>query len=194
VKHFFSTNPTNFDYSFSGSIYSLMKILKELWLVLIISLVLLYLILASQFESLTQPIIVLLEIPIDIAGMLLLLYVTGQSLNIMSVIGIIVMCGIVINDSILKVDTINRLRREENMSLIAAIKEGGKRRLRPILMTSLTAMLALVPGLFSSGMGAELQKPFSTTIVGGLFLGTLVSIFFIPIAYWFIYRNTEENK
>lgn len=194
VKQLFSANHKNFEYSFSGSIYSLMKILKELWLVLIISLVLLYLILASQFESLTQPIIVLLEIPIDIAGMLLLLYATGQSLNIMSAIGIIVMCGIVINDSILKIDTINRLRREENMGLKAAIKEGGKRRLRPILMTSLTAMLALVPGLFGSGMGAELQKPFSTTIVGGLFLGTLVSVFFIPIAYWFIYRNSEEKE
>ncbi|HET6560104.1 MAG TPA: efflux RND transporter permease subunit [Prolixibacteraceae bacterium] len=194
VKQLFSVKHKNFEYSFSGSIYSLMKILKELWLVRIISLVLLYLILASQFESLTPPLIVLLEIPIDIAGMLLLLYATGQSLNIMSTIGIIVMCGIVINDSILKIDTINRLRREESMSLIDAIKEGGKRRLRPILMTSLTAMLALVPGLFGSGMGAELQKPFSTTIVGGLFLGTLVSIFFIPIAYWFIYRNSEEKE
>jgi multidrug efflux pump subunit AcrB len=194
VKQLFSTKHKDFEYTFSGSIYSLMNILKELSLVLLISLVLLYLILASQFESLTQPIIVLLEIPIDIAGMLLLLYATGQSLNIMSAIGMIVMCGIVINDSILKVDTINRLRREENMSLRAAIKEGGKRRLRPILMTSLTAMLALVPGLFSSGLGAELQRPFSTTIVGGLFLGTLVSIFFIPIAYWFIYRKSEEKN
>ncbi len=194
VKQLFSAKHTNFEYTFSGSIYSLMKILKELSLVLLVSLILLYLILASQFESLTQPIIVLLEIPIDIAGMLFLLYFTGQSLNIMSAIGIIVMCGIVINDSILKIDTINRLRREENMSLKAAIKEGGKRRLRPILMTSLTSMLALFPGLFSSGLGAELQRPFSTTIVGGLFLGTLVSIFFIPIAYWFIYRNSEEKN
>jgi multidrug efflux pump subunit AcrB len=174
------------NYYFSGDIYDNEELFSELVIVLLISVLLLYFILAAQFESLLQPLIILLELPIDIAGTLFLLYVTNQSINIMSAIGIIVLGGIVINDSILKIDTINRLYREENYALFDAIKEGGRRRVRSILLTSLTTILALVPALFGSGMGVELQKPFAFSIIGGLALGTLVSLYFIPLLYWFI--------
>jgi len=192
ISNFLHSKNKSLECTFSGSIYSLQKIFKELWVVLLVSFALLYLILAAQFESLIQPLIVLLEIPIDIAGMVFILFIFGQSVNIVSVTGIVVMCGIVINDSILKIDTINRIRKEEKLPLLEAIKEGGKRRLRPILMTSLTAMLTLLPGMFSGGLGAEIQQPFSLTIMGGLFVGTLVSLFFIPVVYWFIYKNQEN--
>ncbi len=182
------TNESQLEASYTGSIIRNRKLLKELSIVLLISVLLLYFILAAQFESLTQPLIVLLEILFDFSGALILLILFGYSLNIMSAIGIIVMSGIIINDSILKIDTINKLRRQ-NVPLLQAIKIGGKRRLKPIIMTSLTTILALFPLLLYSGIGAELQIPLALAVIGGMTIGTIVSLYFIPLAYWLIYRR-----
>lgn len=183
-------NESNLDVMFDGKIFSGDKLIKEMGFVLLISILLLYFILAAQFESLTQPIIVLLEIPIDIAGTLFLLYVFGESLNLMSMIGIVVMSGIIINDSILKIATINQLRNN-GFGLIDALQTAGKQRLKPILMTSLTTILALVPFLFYSDLGSELQKPFALAVIGGMVLGTLVSLYFIPLCYYYLYSKKE---
>ena len=161
---------------------------SSLMFAFILAIVLIYLILAAQFESFVQPLIVLLEIPIDVAFALLLLWICGHTLNLMSAIGLIVTCGIIINDSILKLDAINELRKE-GMPLLEAIHEAGRRRLRPIIMTSLTTIFAMVPLLFSFDMGSELQKPLSIAMIGAMFVGTLVSLFIIPLIYWFIYRK-----
>ena len=178
----------DWDTGFSGSIFSNKEMLDELVVILLISLLLMYFILAAQFESFVQPLIVLLEIPIDVAFALLLLWICGHTLNLMSAIGLIVTCGIIINDSILKLDAINELRKE-GMPLLEAIHEAGRRRLRPIIMTSLTTIFAMVPLLFSFDMGSELQKPLSIAMIGAMFVGTLVSLFIIPLIYWFIYRK-----
>ncbi len=179
--------------NFEGKIFSGGKLLKEMIIVLTISLLLLYFILAAQFESFTQPLIILLEIPIDIVGVILLLMVFGHSLNIMSMIGIVVMSGIIINDSILKISTINQLRNT-GLNLESAIHQAGVQRLKPIIMTSLTTILALVPFLFFSDLGSELQKPFALSIIGGMTLGTLVSLYFIPLAYYFLNKNRTIKK
>jgi multidrug efflux pump subunit AcrB len=176
-------------YKVSGIYEKKNQLLNELLYIFIIALLLLYFILASQFESLLLPFIVLIEIPINVSASLALLYITNSSLNIMSAVGLIVMSGIVINDSILKVDTINQIRKTEGLGLLDAIKEGGLRRLRPMIMTSLTTMLAIVPTFFSNSLGNELQKPFAITLIGALGLGTFVSLFLIPLLYWFIYRK-----
>lgn len=173
---------------FSGSFFSNRKMLDELLVILFISILLMYFILAAQFESFIQPLIVLLEIPIDVAFALMLLWVCGHTLNLMSAIGLIVTCGIIINDSILKLDAINELRKV-GTPLMEAIHEAGRRRLRPIIMTSLTTIFAMVPLLFSFDMGSELQKPLSIAMIGAMFIGTLVSLFFIPLVYWFIYKE-----
>ena len=177
----------DWDTAFSGSFFS-RQMLDELVVILFISILLMYFILAAQFESFVQPLIVLLEIPIDVAFALLLLWICGHTLNLMSAIGLIVTCGIIINDSILKLDAINELRRA-GMPLLEAIHEAGRRRLRPIIMTSLTTIFAMVPLLFSFDMGSELQKPLSIAMIGAMFVGTLVSLFIIPLIYWFIYRK-----
>ena len=161
---------------------------SSLMFAFILAIVLIYLILAAQFESFVQPLIVLLEIPIDVAASLLVLWICGHTMNLMSAIGIVVTCGIIINDSILKLDAINELRRA-GMPLLEAIHEAGRRRLRPIIMTSLTTIFAMVPLLFSFDMGSELQKPLSIAMIGAMFVGTLVSLFIIPLIYWFIYRK-----
>lgn len=183
----------DWDINFSGSFFSNQKMLDELVVILLVSLLLMYFILAAQFESFLQPLLVLVEIPIDVAFALLLLWICGHTLNLMSAIGLIVTCGIVINDSILKLDAINELRKA-GTPLLEAIHEAGKRRLRPIIMTSLTTIFAMVPLLFSYDMGSELQKPLSIAMIGTMSIGTLVSLFIVPLLYWFIYRKKNEES
>jgi len=185
-------NDGRFDVSFSGAYFTNKTMINELCNVLLISVLLLFLILAAQFESLVQPLIIMSELIIDIMGPMMVLWILGESLNLMSMIGIIVMCGIVINDSILKVDTINRLR-QEGKSLKHAIMEAGSRRLKAILMTSLTTILAIAPFLVRGDMGSDLQYPLSLTLVAGMVVGTFVSIFFVPLAYYSIYRKSESK-
>lgn len=176
-----------FDVSFSGSYFSNRDMVMELVGVLVVALLLLFFILAAQFESMIQPWIILSEIVIDLFFSILILWVFGQTLNIMSMIGLIVVCGIVINDSILKIDTINTLRRG-GMELKRSIMTAGRRRLKAIIMTSLTTILAVVPFLARGDMGSDLQYPMSLVIIGGMVVGTLISVLFIPLAYYEIYK------
>ncbi len=179
--------------SFSGTVITGQRLFRELALVLLISLVLLYFILAAQFESLTQPLIVLLEIPIDIAGGLFLVWLWGGTINIITMIGFIVMSGVIINDSILKVDTINNLRKS-GVGLKEAIYTGGSRRLKPIVMVAMASLFSTIPMLFGSGLGNQLERPMALALIGGMSLGTFVSLYFIPLAYWYIYRRSEEKR
>lgn len=173
---------SNYGVRFTGSWFEFSDLGGELVFVMVISILLLYFIMAAQFESLKQPLIILLELPISMGGGLLLLWLFGITFNVMSFIGIVVMSGIVINDSIIKLHTINLLRKE-GMPLREAVLEGGRIRLNPIVMTSLTTILALAPFLFISGLGAELQKPLALTVIGGMIIGTFVSLYFLPMFY-----------
>ena len=104
------------------------------------------------------------------------------------------MCGIIINDSILKIDTINQLRRHKNYSLMDAIHIGGVRRLKSIIMTSMTTILSVSPFLFGSDIGSMLQRPLSLALIGGMIIGTPVSLYFIPLVYWYYYRGSEKKS
>lgn len=173
--------------TFTGAIFSNKELIKELLIILTVSLLLLYFILASQFESLILPLIILLEVPIGIFGAFLMLALFGQTINIMAMIGIVAMVGIIINDSILKIDTVNQLRKD-GYSILRALATAGQRRLKAIVMTSLTTTLALVPLLFSSGLGSDLQVPLALAVIGGMTVGTLVSLYFIPLCYYYLKR------
>ena len=181
-------NHSDLEASFSGSFFRNRKLLSEMFVILIISVILLYFILAAQFESLTIPWIILIEIPLALSFAVLVLHFAGSSLNIMSMIGLVVMGGIIINDSILKIDTINRLHRS-GMDLVEALREGGHRRLKPIVMTSLTTMLAIAPQMLGTDVGARLQFPLSLAIIGGLSIGTLISLYVIPLTYYHLIRT-----
>ena len=181
------------DVDFSGSFFSNQRMMGELMVILCISVLLMYFILCAQFESFLQPLIVLAEIPMDIAFALLCLWLCGDTLNLMSAIGIVISSGIVINDSILKLDIINELRKT-GMPLTEAIHTGGRKRLRAIVMTTLTTIFAMVPLLFTSDMGSELQRPLSIAMIGAMTLGTIISLFIIPLIYWLIYRKHETQK
>ena len=181
----FVKSDARYSASFTGGYYESRAMIGELAMVLSVAVALLYFILAAQFESIMQPLVILSEIVIDVFWVFLVLWMLGESLNIMSMIGLVVMSGIIINDSILKVDTMNRLWHREGRSLI----RGGHSRLRPILMTSLTTILAVVPFLSRGDMGSALQFPLSLTLIVGMVAGTLVSLFFIPLFYYLIYRR-----
>lgn len=167
--------------------------IRQLIGILGISVLLLYFILAAQFESFWQPLIVVFTLPLGIGGAFLVLLLCGATLNVMSAIGLVVMLGIMVNDAILKIDTINRLKAEfaedASLSLVQirekAIHQAGKIRLKPILMTSVTTILALIPIVFSSGLGADLQRPLVFAVIGGLTIGTVTALYFVPLMYWF---------
>ncbi|MCR5715088.1 MAG: efflux RND transporter permease subunit [Bacteroidales bacterium] len=189
IRHTVTDNG-RFSADFGGTWFSDRRTVRELGMILCISILLLYFILAAQEESLVQPLIILSELAVDLFFTAGLLHLCGQTLNVMSMTGLIVMCGIVINDSILKIDTINRLR-QTGMELKRAVFTAGERRLDAILMTSLTTGLAMIPFLFRSGMGSELQFPFSLALTGGMAVGTLVSLFYVPTIYYAIYQNKQ---
>ncbi|MDD3033608.1 MAG: efflux RND transporter permease subunit [Bacteroidales bacterium] len=180
----------DFDVTFSGSYFSNREMIGELAIILTVALLLLFFILAAQFESLIQPLIILSEIVVDVFAAMLLLWACGSGINLMSMIGLVVMAGIIINDSILKVDTINRLRKG-GYSLLRAIMTGGSRRLKPIIMTSLTTVLAIAPFLVRGDIGSDLQYPLSLALIGGMVMGTIVSVFFIPVFYYNIYNKRK---
>jgi multidrug efflux pump subunit AcrB len=182
-----------FEAGFGGSIYSNRALTKELAVILLIAFALLYFILTSEFESLTLPMLVLLEIPIDIFGAFIALKLGGTGINLMSLIGIVVMSGIVINDSILKVETMNRLYRE-GVPLMRAIVESGHRRLLSIMMTTLTAILSLLPILFTGGLGADLQKPLALAVIGSMILGTAISLYFVPLCFYYMKRSDSKLR
>lgn len=180
-------------FELTGSYFSDLETIRQLIYILIIAIVLLYFILAAQFENFIQPLIIISTLPLGLGGAFALLWLSGESLNIMSGIGLVVMLGIIVNDSILKIDIINRSLHQkttggpvDRQALKEAIHEGGIVRLKPIIMTSITTILALLPLLFASGLGADLQKPLVITVLGGLTIGTLSSLYFVPLAYWVV--------
>ncbi len=163
--------------------------IKEILFALLASILMLYFLMAAQFESLVLPMIVLLELPISLAGSIYFLWLFDASINVMSAIGMVVTIGIVINDSIIKIDTIDRMRKS-SMSVIEAIHQGGLKRLNPIIMTSLTTVLAVLPFLWGDDLGSMLQRPLALSIIGGMVVGTLVSLFVIPMLYQLTNRNS----
>lgn len=185
----------NLGVSFFGQFFKDQERIKELVGILLISVLLLYFILAAQFESFIQPLIIIATLPLGIGGAFIILFLTGTSLNVMSAIGLVVMLGIMVNDAILKIDTINRFKVRYSTQLPVkealekAIYEAGQTRLKPILMTSITTILALFPVVFSSGLGADLQRPLVYSVIGGLTIGTFTALYFVPLAYWFISKR-----
>jgi HAE1 family hydrophobic/amphiphilic exporter-1 len=160
-----------------------------MWAFLLAAL-LVYMVMASQFESLRHPFVILLSLPLGWVGVILALAATGQSLNIVALIGAVVLTGIIVNDAIVKIDTINRLRRQ-GYERRRAILAGSELRLRPILMTSVTTTCALIPMALGLGAGAELQQPLAIAIIGGESTGTLLTLLVIPVIYELLDRERK---
>jgi HAE1 family hydrophobic/amphiphilic exporter-1 len=147
-----------------------------------LALLLVYMILAAQFESFVHPFTILMAVPLAVVGAVLALLLTGQGINTMSLIGAVILVGIVVNDSIIKVDFINQARRQ-GMVLRDAIMEAGRVRLRPIIMTTVTTVLGLTPMAMGIGRGADLRAPLAIAVIGGLLVATLLTLIVVPVVY-----------
>lgn len=170
---------------------------QSLLFALSLAVFLVYLVMASQFESLLHPFIILFTIPLALIGAILALYITGTTISVVVFIGLILLAGIVVNNAIVLIDLINQIR-EKGTDKIEAIMEGGKSRLRPILMTTLTTTLGLLPLAIGLGDGAELRAPMGITVIGGLLVSTLLTLVVIPVMYSLLdhkkYNVEEETE
>ncbi|AMR33098.1 hypothetical protein A0256_17595 [Mucilaginibacter sp. PAMC 26640] len=187
---------------FTGKYFSNQAAVKDLAIIFFISILLLYFILAMQFESLAYPFIVMLTLPLGISAALLLLWMCGGTLDIMAAVGFVVVLGIIVDDPILKVETINRIRRQYKESgreetteqLEQLLHQAGEICLKPLLMTSLSTSLALLPVLFTPGIGSDLQRPMVYVIIGGLTIGTFLAVWFVPLSYFFLTTKFKRSK
>jgi HAE1 family hydrophobic/amphiphilic exporter-1 len=155
---------------------------RDLTFAFALALILVYMILAAQFESLVHPFTILLSVPLAIVGAMVALAVTGQGLNTMSLIGLVILVGIAVNDAIVKVDFINQMRKQ-GMTLREAILEAGRMRLRPIVMTTVTTVVGLLPMALGIGRGADLRAPLAVAVIGGLISATALTLIVVPVAY-----------
>ena len=175
--------PPNYRIHFGGEEERRKESFERLRFALILALILVYMVMASLFESLVHPFVIMFSLPLAAIGVIWAFSLTGQTLNLMGYIGIIMLAGIVVNNAIVLVDYINYLRREEGVETKEAIVRAGCRRLRPILMTTLTTVLALLPLALGYGEGAEIRAPMAIAVIGGLLSSTVLTLIIIPVLY-----------
>ena len=176
--------PNNYRLIVGGEQEEVYRSFRSLLLAMVFAVILIYMIMAAQFESLRNPFIILLDVPLTLCLLAFVLWITGVGLNVISFIGLIVLAGIAVNDSIVKVDFINQ-RRRQGAGLREAIFDASQKRFRPILMTSVTTILGLLPMAIGFGEGAELQRPLAITLITGLIISTFVSLIAVPVFYTF---------
>jgi multidrug efflux pump subunit AcrB len=159
---------------------------------LLLAVLLVYLILVAQFQSFVDPLLILLAVPTGLTGVLVILFLTGTTLNVMSLMGVVMMVGIVVSNSILIVEFTHRLR-EEGKSVRGAVALACRVRLRPVLMTSLATLIGLIPMAMKLGTGSEAYAPLAQAIIGGLAVSVVLTVFIVPAAYLLVYGK-EDGK
>ena len=174
--------PSEIYTTIAGSYKDQQESFSDLGSLLLIIVLLVFIVMASQFESLTSPFIIMFSIPFGISGVILALWLTGSTFNVMTFVGVIMLMGIVVKNGIVMVDYIN-LNRERGMGIIHAVVKGGKSRLRPVLMTSLTAILGMLPLAISKSQGSEMWRPMAITVIGGLTVSTILTLLIVPTIY-----------
>ncbi len=186
--------PEGFTLVFSGEYEEQQKAQTDFTLSILMALILIYMVMAAQFERFLDPLIVMLSVPLAVIGVVPVLLITGTSLNIQSLMGVVMLIGIVVNNAIVLVDYINLMRREQNLSIKDAVLQSGKLRLRPILMTTFTTVLGMLPLSFGTGSGGEIQASLARAVIGGLSVSTLITLVLIPTVYITIYEFLEGRK
>ncbi|MBD3218621.1 MAG: AcrB/AcrD/AcrF family protein, partial [candidate division Zixibacteria bacterium] len=186
--------PEGFSLIFSGEYEEQQKAQSDFLLSVIMALILIYMVMAAQFERFLDPLIVMVAVPMAIIGVVPTLLITGTSLNMQSLMGIVMLIGIVVNNAIVLVDYINLMRREKNLDIQEAVIQSGRLRLRPILMTSATTILGMLPLSFGTGAGGEIQAALARAVIGGLLVSTLITLILIPVTYISFYKLLYKIK
>jgi HAE1 family hydrophobic/amphiphilic exporter-1 len=185
--------PAGFSIAYGGSWEDIQDIIKDLVIVLILSIALIFFIMAAQFESFRDPFIIMFTLPMTFVGVIWIHLLTGTIFSAFSGIGMLMLVGIVVNNGIILVDYTNLLRKRE-YELTRAVVAAGRIRLRPILMTMLTTILALSPMAFFGGSGSELRMPMALTVTGGLLVSTFFTLILIPVLYHLFESNREKRR
>ncbi len=185
--------PSGVQVQISGTIEEQMESFMDLGLLMMVSLVLVYLVMASQFESLRMPLIIMFSIPFSFSGVAIALFITGTTLNLIAGIGAIMLIGIVVKNAIVLVDFIN-LQRDRGLELYEAVAISGRSRLRPVLMTSATTILGMLPLAISMGEGSEIWSPMGISVIGGLIFSTMVTLVLVPVVYVIFARRGERDR
>ena len=186
--------PSAFQVGFAGDVELMQESAQGLMLALLLAVTFIYIVLASQFESFTEPVIIMLALPLALVGALLMLLATGQHLGMPAMIGIVMLMGLVTKNAILLVDLTNQLRREKGLGVVEAILQAGPVRLRPILMTTLAMVLGMLPSAFGIGEGGEFRAPMSLATIGGLMTSTLLTLVVVPVSYLLLDRLLERIR
>jgi len=181
--------PGNVSAFLSGQEEEMSRSLRSLLMAMVLAIFLVYLVMASQFESFLHPFVIIFTLPLGAIGVILALLLSGRTINVVAMIGMVMLAGIVVNNAIVLIDAINRRRRDDGMSKHTAIIEAARNRLRPILMTSATTILALLPMALGLGEGAELRSPLAITVIGGLAVATGLTLLVIPVVYSLLDRK-----
>lgn len=175
--------PPGFSIIYGGEYEEQQKAQQDFIISIIMALVLIYMVMAAQFERFLDPLIVMFAVPVAVIGVIPTMLLTGTTFNMQSIMGVIMLIGIVVNNAIVLVDYINLMRREKNLSVFEAVVQSGKLRLRPILMTTLTTVLGLLPLSFGWGAGGEIQASLARVVIGGLTASTLITLILVPVVY-----------
>ncbi|MBN2274362.1 MAG: efflux RND transporter permease subunit [Bacteroidales bacterium] len=185
--------PDGISVEVGGAYEDMAESFADLFLLLVVGLVLVYLVMASQFESLKMPLIIMVSIPFAFTGVILALLITRISLSVIAALGAIMLIGIVVKNAIVLVDFINLLR-DRDYELDDAIRSAGRSRLRPVLMTTITTILGMLPLALSTGEGSEIWKPMGISVIGGLLFSTAVTLIIVPVIYRIVVRRAERRK
>ena len=185
--------PTGVNIELAGSIEDQQDSFRDLLTLAALIVILVYIVMAAQFESYTYPAIIMTSLMFAFSGVFIILFLSGHTLNVMSMIGAIMLIGIVVKNGIVLIDYIT-LNRERGMSIRLAVIDGGKSRLRPVVMTTLTTILGMVPMAVGTGQGAEMWRPMGTAVIGGLTVSTILTLLFVPTLYCIFAYNGVRNQ
>ncbi|MBQ0029766.1 MAG: efflux RND transporter permease subunit [Paludibacteraceae bacterium] len=184
--------PAGISVDISGDFEDQQDSFRDLGVLAILIMILVFVVMAGEFESLTYPFINMMTLTFAVSGVIFALLISGETLNVMSLIGAIMLIGIVVKNGIVLIDYIN-LNRERGMKIIDAVVNGGKSRLRPVIMTTLTTILGMIPMAIGTGEGAEMWRPMGTAVIGGLTVSTILTLVFVPVMYC-VFANTGERR
>ncbi|MCX7837360.1 MAG: efflux RND transporter permease subunit [candidate division WOR-3 bacterium] len=184
--------PIGFSIKITGAYEEMVKSYRDLAFAILIAIILVYMIMAAQFESFLYPFVIMFTVPLAIIGVIFMLLITNTTFSLISGIGILVLVGIVVNNGIVYVDYVNQLIRKEGMPLKEAVIKGCQIRMRPILMTALTTIFGLLPLALKLGEGSELWSPLGISVIGGLLFSTVLTLIFIPVLYYIF--SKKENR
>jgi hydrophobe/amphiphile efflux-1 (HAE1) family protein len=184
--------PPNFEWGFAGDVEMMQESAEAMGLALMLAVAFIYIVLASQFESFTEPFLIMLSLPLAIVGALLGMLVTGNNIGMPAMIGVVMLMGLVTKNAILLVDLTNHFHRDEGLSIKDAILKAGPIRLRPILMTTMAMIFGMLPSAMATGEGAEFRAPISIATIGGLITSTALTLLVVPVAYLLLSRALER--